>query len=169
MILSVQSTRMLEKRSLKMLSAASVLEAKQYSWSRMLCISYRRSIISSQCSGLRWDVAEHGSALQNGRVVEEGTYLSLMASQGPFSRMIADFGGSAEEKHEVQDAKEEEVIEQIPKTGVEDLKVLLTRKRMGKAAGTGKLEGRLMQAETRKTGSIGRRGQPRVELQNLWR
>lgn len=97
-------------------------------------------------------------ALQAGQVVEEGTYSDLVSSHGPFSRMVAEFGGEQEEMHEAKDAAEEEAIEAVSQEKLEDVKVVLTRKLMGKAAGTGKLEGRLMQAEKRKTGSIGRRG-----------
>lgn len=76
-------------------------------------------------------------ALQQGRIVEKGTYADLIASGGPFYRLVTEFGGAAEEKKEEQDDKEEEAIEAKPATN--DIKQL-SRKHMGKAAGTGKLE-----------------------------
>ncbi|KAK4689734.1 hypothetical protein P7C73_g391, partial [Tremellales sp. Uapishka_1] len=93
-----------------------------------------------------------------GHIVESGAYADLLKNKGPFSRLVAEFGGSAQEKEE-HDAEEEDAIEAIGATAVKAPQtVRLTKKLMGKAAGTGKLEGRLMTSETRKTGTVGRKG-----------
>jgi ATP-binding cassette subfamily C (CFTR/MRP) protein 1 len=81
--------------------------------------------------------------MQNGRIVEEGSYAELIKNDGPFGHLIAEFGGQGEKNKEDRDAAEEGAIEQEKEKGNVDTKkaiVRLTRKNMGKAAGTGKLE-----------------------------
>ncbi|KAL7419852.1 hypothetical protein Q5752_005768 [Cryptotrichosporon argae] len=100
--------------------------------------------------------------LNAGKIVEEGSYTTLMQSGGPFSRLITEFGGQSEAKKETEDADAEAALEEAAvdneKPATDEQKITqLTAKLMGKAAGTGKLEGRLMVSETRKTGSVGRR------------
>ncbi|EIW69200.1 hypothetical protein TREMEDRAFT_44369 [Tremella mesenterica DSM 1558] len=96
-------------------------------------------------------------AIQQGNIVERGTYNELMSSEGPFARLIASLGlSSKEEEQENEETIEEEaVVLDGQKPEVAAIPAKLTRKHMGKAAGTGKLEGRLMGSEVRKTGSIG--------------
>lgn len=50
--------------------------------------------------------------LENGAVVEDGTYDDLVVNQGPFSRLMKEFGGAAEEEEEEKEA-EAEAIEGI--------------------------------------------------------
>lgn len=73
---------------------------------------------------------------------------------------MEEFGGSREAKREEEDAEEEEAIEDSTSSGSQTAgkKIAkITSKVMGKAAGTGKLEGRLMVSEVRKTGSVDRK------------
>ena len=63
-----------------------------------------------------------------------------MRNDGPFTRLLSEFGGSAEETKAERDAAEEEAIE-APTSNLSRKDIIrLTRKHMGKAAGTGKLE-----------------------------
>lgn len=79
------------------------------------------------------------STLQQGRIIEEGTYRELMRTGGAFSHLVSEFGGAAGEKKEEQDAEEEEAIEPVPTKHADEI-IRLTKKHMGRAAGTGKLE-----------------------------
>lgn len=68
-----------------------------------------------------------------------------MASGGAFKRLMDEFGGSTAAKEEGEAADEEDAIEEITLSGEkaktnEQKLAKLTRKQMGKAAGTGKLE-----------------------------
>lgn len=51
--------------------------------------------------------------LENGVVVEDGTYDELVVNQGPFSRLMKEFGGAAEEEDEEEKEAEAEAIEGI--------------------------------------------------------
>jgi len=64
-----------------------------------------------------------------------------MRNNGPFGRLVSDFGGAEEDNKEEGNAVEEEAVETFGKTSItkQDI-VRLTKKHMGKAAGTGKLE-----------------------------
>jgi hypothetical protein len=84
--------------------------------------------------------------LDNGHIAEEGTYEDLIQRNGPFQRLIAEFGGQKEEQKEEDEAEEEGAIEQ---KGATPAFSKLSRKVMGRAAGTGKLEGRLMVRESK--------------------
>ncbi|BEI87985.1 uncharacterized protein CcaverHIS019_0107030 [Cutaneotrichosporon cavernicola] len=92
--------------------------------------------------------------IQHGHVVEEGTYDALLASEGPFRRLVKEFGGTDAKQEE--DGREEGAIEEAP-VDTADAEAKAHEKFMGctKAAGTGKLEGRLMTSEVRKTGRVG--------------
>ncbi|KAJ9121762.1 hypothetical protein QFC22_002384 [Naganishia vaughanmartiniae] len=72
-------------------------------------------------------------SLEAGKIVEEGTYSELIRLDGAFKRLD-------------QKAFEE---------GTRPTEQKITKKMMGSAAGVGKLEGRLMKGEVRKTGSVG--------------
>jgi hypothetical protein len=89
-----------------------------------------------------------------------------MNLKGPFSQLLLEFGSDAEADESVQKPEDITSMEQ-ESTSVSRL----SRKHVGKAAGTGKLEvsddpllpssdvqGRLMVSETRKTGSVGWKG-----------
>ncbi|KAL1410098.1 hypothetical protein Q8F55_004101 [Vanrija albida] len=81
-----------------------------------------------------------------GRIVEQGTFENLLSSGGAFKRLMDEFGGQQEAKQEEEAAEEEEAIADIPLESPVDEKTTtervakLTRKLVGKAAGTGKLE-----------------------------
>jgi ABC-type multidrug transport system ATPase subunit len=49
--------------------------------------------------------------LVDGHIAEDGTYDELVVNQGPFSRLMKEFGGAEEEKKEEQDETELEAIE----------------------------------------------------------
>ncbi|KZW00021.1 ABC protein [Exidia glandulosa HHB12029] len=82
----------------------------------------------------------------DGRIAEFGTYDTLMQNGGTFSRLIAEFGG--EHKNDDEDEVEDEK-KQITASGVKK-----STKGAGKAAGTGKIEGRLIVAEKRTIGAL---------------
>lgn len=85
----------------------------------------------------------------DGQIAEAGTYNELLAREGgAFSRLMQDFGGAKTEKQEEQLVEQEEIaIETAEVKKATSPVVKLTKKLMGKAAGTGKLEGRLMVSE----------------------
>jgi ABC-type multidrug transport system ATPase subunit len=104
-------------------------------------------------------------AVENGRIMEEGTYDELIDKDGPFSKLMKEFGGEGT-------ADEEEPTGQIildndtKAQEKRDLEVKGAGKNryqishaIGKAAGTGKLEGRLIQSEKRTTGSVSRKSE----------
>ncbi|TCD60600.1 hypothetical protein EIP91_009818 [Steccherinum ochraceum] len=98
--------------------------------------------------------------LHNGRIADQGSYVDLINKQGEFARLIQEFGGRAEEEREERDEVEEGAIEEEGVMKGESAKVL--KEAMKKAedavksgSGTGKLEGRLIKAERRTTGSVG--------------
>jgi ATP-binding cassette subfamily C (CFTR/MRP) protein 1 len=88
-----------------------------------------------------------------------------MSKDGPFARLMKEFGGE-------QNSKEEGTIEEEIQDG--DAKAQATRdeaaevdggkgrflasKAIGKAAGTGKIEGRLIRSEKRRVGSLSKAG-----------
>ena len=87
----------------------------------------------------------------DGQIAEHGTFEALMNVGGAFSKLITEFGGEHERKDEDNEAAEEKQMTR--ETNVR------TAKAAGKAAGTGKLEGRLIIAEKRTTGSVKLNGQ----------
>ncbi|EJU01052.1 ABC protein [Dacryopinax primogenitus] len=99
---------------------------------------------------------------QDGVIAEQGTYDQLVASKGTFSRLAKQFAGEAEEQRrreeleEEREAEEGKPAEKKPELTTEAVRLKMEKIAVGTAAGTGKLEGRLIQAEKRKTGSVGR-------------
>ncbi|KAI0073467.1 ABC protein [Panus rudis PR-1116 ss-1] len=92
--------------------------------------------------------------LSNGRVAEQGTFQELVDAHGEFARLIQEFGGKSE-KEERQE-EEEEAVEGVPKMNADiDEAKVKARSAERAGAGTGKLEGRLIVAEKRSTGSVG--------------
>lgn len=82
--------------------------------------------------------------LHDGRLAEQGTFQELIAANGEFARLDKEYGGSDSKPAEKQQAT----------TAVaEDLKSK-SRSAYKRAAGTGKLEGKLIVKEQRTTGSI---------------
>lgn len=96
--------------------------------------------------------------MQNGRIAEQGTYEDLLNRHGEFARLMAEFGGKKEEEKEERDEKEEDAIEEAPtasgSTTLQDAKQK-SIEAIKSGSGTGKLEGRLIRAERRTTGSVG--------------
>ncbi|CAE6454286.1 unnamed protein product [Rhizoctonia solani] len=80
-----------------------------------------------------------------GRIAEQGTYEELLQSGGAFAKLVEDFGNGQE--HENGDIPDGELKEVEGKSKSKPEKSL-------KAAGTGKVEGRLIKAEKRTTGSV---------------
>ncbi|KAJ7777514.1 ABC protein [Mycena maculata] len=80
--------------------------------------------------------------LENGQISEHGPYQQLLDKRGEFARLDKEFGGGG--------ATEAEVENLITTTAtVEELKI-----KSAKAAGTGKIEGKLITKERRTTGSV---------------
>lgn len=80
--------------------------------------------------------------MENGRIAERGTYSELKRGDGPFSRLIAEFG--AEDEHEAEEEQEETAIEHAKPTSTPDRSKLT-------GAGVGQA---LIQAEERNAGSL---------------
>ncbi|SCZ99314.1 BZ3500_MvSof-1268-A1-R1_Chr7-2g09480 [Microbotryum saponariae] len=81
--------------------------------------------------------------IDQGRIQQEGTYADLIADKdGPFSKMIAEFGGDATEKREEEEEVEEDAIEAA---GDELVDAPKKSKKKGKG---------LMQEEERATGAV---------------
>lgn len=86
--------------------------------------------------------------MRDGHIEEMGTFQELIAAKGEFARLDKEFnGGDNEQQHESQDVA-------ISKDQTKVRFVSATRL----AAGTGKLEGKLIVKEHRSTGSISRAG-----------
>ncbi|KZP00831.1 ABC protein [Calocera viscosa TUFC12733] len=98
---------------------------------------------------------------QDGVIAEQGTYEQLVAQNGTFSRLAKQFAGEAEEQQRREEEEDEREAEegttaaQQAELTTEVVKEKMDRIAFNKAEGTGKLEGRLIQAEKRKTGSVG--------------
>jgi ATP-binding cassette subfamily C (CFTR/MRP) protein 1 len=99
--------------------------------------------------------------IENGRVSEEGTYEDLVSKDGHFSKLMKEFGGEgAEEGDDIHNGKHvKDADERAQEERDKDVKGngkgrYLVSQAIGKAAGTGKLEGRLIQSEKRTVGSI---------------
>lgn len=91
-------------------------------------------------------------SLEAGKIVEEGTYGDLIRLDGPFKRLVREYGGQHEEEIEREDVEDQKAMEEVTRP----IEQKITKKMMGSAAGVGKLEGRLMKGEVRKTGSVRR-------------
>lgn len=92
-------------------------------------------------------------SIVDGRIDAQGKYQDLMAQNSSFSRLMQEFGG--QERREEEKEEQEEAVEGPSKQQamIDEEKVKSdSKQRLG--AGTGKLEGRLMVAEKRSTGSV---------------
>ncbi|KAG8735437.1 hypothetical protein FRC11_003273, partial [Ceratobasidium sp. 423] len=83
--------------------------------------------------------------IESGRIAEQGTYEELLHSGGAFAKLVEEFGNG--DRH----GNDETVREDVKG---ESGKLKLKSEKNRKAAGTGKLEGKLMKAEKRTTGSV---------------
>ncbi|KAG1770993.1 ABC protein [Suillus occidentalis] len=88
--------------------------------------------------------------LNNGVITESGTYEELVTRGGDFARLDLEFGGHASEGNDEDQAEEVNLHTGIT---IEDVKSKSERARE-RAAGSGKLEGRLIVKEKRSTGSV---------------
>ncbi|KAJ6571086.1 ABC protein [Mycena capillaripes] len=88
--------------------------------------------------------------LSGGRIAEAGTYPELIARGGEFARLDREFGGAENQKGEGGEGAEGEPEEaEVQVVSVEDAKA-----RSRGAAGTGKIEGKLIVKEKRTTGGV---------------
>lgn len=84
--------------------------------------------------------------LDNGRIVEEGSYTQLISDGGNFARLAKEFGGSSGSS---------ESPEESPTSVDVDIKGAKAKSDLAsRAGGSGKLEGRLIVKEKRSTGSM---------------
>ncbi|KAJ3483697.1 hypothetical protein NLI96_g6138 [Meripilus lineatus] len=91
--------------------------------------------------------------LENGHIEEEGTYQELVRSQGEFARLIKEFGGKESQEEEDAEQAYGRSRSAAATSGIDEQKVKSANK-IRSGAGTGKLEGRLIRAEKRTTGSV---------------
>nr|CAD98883.1 ABC protein [Phanerodontia chrysosporium] len=91
--------------------------------------------------------------IDNGYISAQGKYYDLLEHDVTFAKLMKEFGG--EDKHEEEVEAEEAAMAQVPASNpdVEEAK-LKSEDIERKGAGTGKLEGRLIVAEKRSTGSV---------------
>jgi ABC-type multidrug transport system ATPase subunit len=89
--------------------------------------------------------------LNNGCITEVGTYPELIARGGEFARLDREFGGAEAKEGEGEGEGDEsgEKAPQVQVVSVEDAKA-----RSKGAAGTGKIEGKLIIKEKRTTGGV---------------
>lgn len=98
--------------------------------------------------------------MENGRIVESGTYDELMTRGGAFSRLIAEFGGREQEEEDEEVEDEAEAIEGgVAKSrrakAVHLAKGGLRQHENGQFGGSEDVNGKiLMQQEERETGSV---------------
>ncbi|SPO20406.1 probable YOR1 - ABC transporter [Ustilago trichophora] len=91
--------------------------------------------------------------LEDGRIVEMGTYDQLNTANGPFQRLVLEFGGEKEKDEEEKKEDEAEAIEDAEDGGKKGKKV----DRANLSGGKDDKAGALMQAEERNTGSVSMR------------
>ncbi|SJX60774.1 probable YOR1-ABC transporter [Sporisorium reilianum f. sp. reilianum] len=89
--------------------------------------------------------------LEDGRIVEMGTYDELNTANGPFQRLVVEFGGEKEKDEEQHKEDEAEAIEETEGDSSKAKKPDRANLSGGKA---GDKAGALMQAEERNTGSV---------------
>ncbi|PBK75557.1 ABC protein [Armillaria solidipes] len=80
--------------------------------------------------------------LDDGSIVEQGTYQKLLADDGNFARLVTEFGGTSSSP-ETSDTSDDDGLEEIK-----------SKSAQASGKGTGKLEGRLIVKERRTTGSV---------------
>ncbi|EPS96092.1 hypothetical protein FOMPIDRAFT_101769 [Fomitopsis schrenkii] len=100
------------------------------------------------------DQCDYIYTIKNGRIEEQGTFDKLMQNGKEFSRLMQEFGGSGTQQEE--EDIEEQAIEEPRGKPVKTINEAKIREDAAKraAAGTGKLEGRLIVPEKRTTGSV---------------
>ncbi|KAN0060307.1 hypothetical protein ACQY0O_007636 [Thecaphora frezii] len=88
--------------------------------------------------------------LQDGRIAEMGNYQQLSTGNGPFQKLVEEFGGE-HEKDEEKKAAEEEALDGDSGSAAADTKA---KKRSALTKGKDDKSGALMEAEERNTGSV---------------
>lgn len=110
--------------------------------------------------------ADYVYTIVNGYISEQGTYDELIQREGAFFKLMKEFGG--ENSGEDLDPEAKEILD-VDTVAQEkrDLEVegegkgqYKASQAIGQAAGTGKIEGRLMRTEKRSIGSLSNRGRP---------
>lgn len=120
--------------------------------------------------------------MKGGRIVESGTYDEMMTRGGEFARLDKEYGGHREEEHDEEEHNDGDTVKvnigdedkatsegDTDSTGIQttglitqdtmiDAVKLKAAQARNLAAGTGKLEGRLIVKEQRTTGSVSRKG-----------
>jgi hypothetical protein len=91
--------------------------------------------------------------LENGCIKEHGRYQELVDREGEVARLAAEFGGGMAGS----DSESDKSSETYQDDSINAEKQRSKERSMG-AAGTGRLEGRLIVKERRTTGSISRKG-----------
>ena len=97
-----------------------------------------------------------------GIIVEQGTYDQLVHNGAAFSKLLQEFSGMSGNGKETEEETVEGELDAVEKTKeatLSDVKRKLDLKLVGNAAGKGRIEGRLMKAEKRTTGSIDAEGE----------
>ncbi|KAG8987811.1 hypothetical protein FRB90_003131 [Tulasnella sp. 427] len=95
----------------------------------------------------------------DGVIVEQGTYDELSNNGQAFSRLLQEFSGKQQKQDEEIEDDKVETVKRDQKQVLNEVRQKLDLKNLGKAAGTGKVEGRLLKAEKRSTGSIDKKGE----------
>ncbi|WVF66753.1 hypothetical protein IAT40_001495 [Kwoniella sp. CBS 6097] len=104
-------------------------------------------------------------AMENGEIVGRGTFNELSRGDGSVTRLLAEYGGVAEDPADDSDTDTALPVEttEKPKEVLRSKIAKLTKDHIKKAAGTGKLEGRLMVSEVLYSGYL-RAGKARSTL-----
>ncbi|KAG8892355.1 hypothetical protein FRC00_012209, partial [Tulasnella sp. 408] len=91
----------------------------------------------------------------DGKIVEQGTYDQLVQNGQAFSQLLQEFSGKRT-RNKNDETVEEELQDMTKKNGIalSEARRKIDLKTLGKAVGTGKIEGRLMKSEKRSVGSI---------------
>ena len=99
--------------------------------------------------------------LSNGRIAEQGPYDELLRDDGPFAKLVRDFGGERDNEGKTSEKRlDAEAHLQAERDAAADGKGrFMASKAIGKAAGTGKLEGRLIRREKRTVGRLSSSGE----------
>ena len=95
--------------------------------------------------------------IDGGSIVEEGTYYGLVDKKGPFSRLVQEYGGAKSNAKEVDIDLEEDAVDEGPSRVAinrNEKERAVDKAAASLAAGSGKLEGRLIAQEKRNTGKI---------------
>ncbi|KZP16437.1 ABC protein [Athelia psychrophila] len=96
--------------------------------------------------------------LKDGRIVERGTYKELVGNAGEFALLDKAYGGAEVLDDMTEDTVEDVMVSKLLKQDmtIETVKTTLGNSKLERrsGAGTGKIEGRLIAKEIRKTGSV---------------